>query len=107
MPCCAKWPGRSATPSVPTISVFRYGGEEFLVILGNIAGGVEPAGERVRLAVENLGLAHPGNPPFGLVTISVGAAALGPADLAQTADEWFARVDAALYTAKGAGRNCV
>jgi diguanylate cyclase (GGDEF)-like protein len=87
--------------------VFRYGGEEFLVILGNIAGGVEPAGERVRLAVENLGLTHPGNPPFGLVTISVGAAALGPADLAQTADEWFARVDAALYAAKAAGRNRV
>ena len=88
-------------------SVFRYGGEEFLVILGNIAGGVEAAGERLRLAVENLGLAHPGNPPFGLVTISVGAAAVGPADLAQTADEWFARVDAALYEAKAAGRNRV
>ncbi|MGZ8438062.1 MAG: GGDEF domain-containing protein [Candidatus Limnocylindrales bacterium] len=87
--------------------VFRYGGEEFLVILGNISGGVGPAGERLRVAVENLGLAHPGNPPFGLVTISVGAAALGPADLALTADEWFARVDAALYEAKDAGRNVV
>lgn len=87
--------------------VFRYGGEEFLIILGNIAGGVEPAGERVRLAVANLGLANPGNAPFGLVTISVGAAALGPADLVQTADEWFARVDAALYQAKAAGRNQV
>ncbi|HEX5824856.1 MAG TPA: GGDEF domain-containing protein [Candidatus Limnocylindrales bacterium] len=87
--------------------VFRYGGEEFLVILDSIAGGVEAAGERIRLAVENLGLAHPGNPPFGLVTISVGAAAFGPGDLAQNADEWFARVDAAMYAAKAAGRNQV
>jgi diguanylate cyclase (GGDEF)-like protein len=87
--------------------VFRYGGEEFLVILDSIAGGVEAAGERLRLAVENLGLAHPGNPPFGLVTISVGGAAFGPADLGQGADEWFARVDSALYGAKGAGRNRV
>lgn len=88
-------------------SVFRYGGEEFLIILGNIAGGVDAAGERLRLAVERLGLPHPGNPPFGLVTISVGAAPFGPADLAQTADEWFARVDAAMYEAKSAGRNRV
>lgn len=87
--------------------VFRYGGEEFLVLLGNIAGGVEAAGERLRLAVEDLGLAHPGNPPFEHVTISVGCAAFGPADLAQTAREWFARVDAAMYEAKGAGRNRV
>lgn len=88
-------------------AVFRYGGEEFLIILGNIAGGVEAAGERLRLAVERLALPHPGNPPFGLVTISVGAAPFGPGDLAQSADEWFARVDAALYEAKGAGRNRV
>ena len=88
-------------------SVFRYGGEEFLIILGNIAGGVDAAGERLRVAVERLGLPHPGNPPFGLVTISVGAAPFGPADLSQTADEWFARVDAAMYEAKAAGRNRV
>lgn len=86
-------------------AVYRHGGEEFLVILGSIAGGVEVAAERVRAAVEALGLAHPANPPFDLVTVSVGATALMPADLDLTADEWFARVDAALYAAKAAGRN--
>jgi diguanylate cyclase (GGDEF)-like protein len=86
-------------------AVYRYGGEEFLVILGNIAGGVEAAAERVRLAVQDLGLAHPANEPHGVVTVSVGAVALGPADLDMTADEWFARVDGALYEAKAAGRN--
>lgn len=86
-------------------TVYRYGGEEFLVILDNIAGGVEAAAERVRRAVQDLGLAHPGNEPHGVVTVSVGAVALGPADLGRTADEWFARVDGALYEAKAAGRN--
>ena len=88
-------------------AVYRYGGEEFLVILGSIAGGVEVAAERVRAAIEALGLAHPANPPFDVVTVSVGATALGPADLDLTADEWFGRVDAALYEAKTAGRNRV
>ncbi len=87
--------------------VYRYGGEEFLIILGNIAGGVEAAGDRVRAAVEGLGMSHPGNSPFDLVTVSVGATALGPADLDLTADQWFARVDGALYEAKAAGRNRV
>lgn len=88
-------------------AVYRYGGEEFLVILASIAGGVEAAGERVRLAVERLQLAHPANEPHGVVTVSVGATALGPADLELTADDWFARVDGALYTAKAGGRNRV
>jgi diguanylate cyclase (GGDEF)-like protein len=87
--------------------VYRYGGEEFVVILGSINGGVRAAAERVRVAVEDLGLAHPDNPPFGLVTVSVGAVALRQEDLAQTADGWFDRVDAALYEAKAVGRNRV
>jgi diguanylate cyclase (GGDEF)-like protein len=88
-------------------AVYRYGGEEFLIILGNVAGGVEGAGERVRAAVEALGMSHPDNAPFDNVTISVGATALDPADLDLTADQWFARVDRALYEAKAAGRNRV
>jgi diguanylate cyclase (GGDEF)-like protein len=88
-------------------AVYRYGGEEFLIILASIAGGVEAAGERVRLAVEGLQLAHPTNEPHGLVTVSVGATALGPADLELSADDWFAQVDGALYAAKAGGRNRV
>ena len=88
-------------------SVYRYGGEEFVVLLRETKGGVGLAGDRVRRAVERLGTAHPDNQPFGVVTVSVGAAEFGPLDLAENAEEWFARVDTALYAAKHAGRNRV
>jgi diguanylate cyclase (GGDEF)-like protein len=88
-------------------SVYRYGGEEFVVILRDTKGGVELAGERVRRSVERLGTAHPDNQPSGVVTVSVGAAGFGTADLAQDVGAWFERVDGALYAAKRAGRNQV
>jgi diguanylate cyclase (GGDEF)-like protein len=88
-------------------AVYRYGGEEFIILLGTVKGGVLEAGERLRHAVEALQIAHPGNPPFGLVTVSVGAAVIGPSEAARTNDEWFAGVDAALYQAKADGRNRV
>jgi diguanylate cyclase (GGDEF)-like protein len=88
-------------------SVYRYGGEEFLVLLADVSGGVLEVGERIRAAIECLGLIHPSNPPRDFVTVSVGAAAIGPADLEATNDDWFARVDVALYQAKAGGRNRV
>jgi diguanylate cyclase (GGDEF)-like protein len=88
-------------------AVYRYGGEEFLVLLGNVSGGVLGAGERVREAVARLGLVHPANLPFEQVTVSVGASVISPADLAASNDEWFSRVDIALYQAKAEGRNRV
>ena len=88
-------------------SVYRYGGEEFLILLGDVSGGVRGAGERVRAAIEDLAIGHPSNAPFARVTISVGAALVGPADWAATNDQWFSRVDVALYRAKSEGRNRV
>lgn len=81
----------------------RLGGEEFAVLLCDVdtekARGVA---ERIRLAVEEA--RHAGSQP---VTISVGVAvhtpersSLSPADIVATAD-------AALYEAKGSGRNRV
>ena len=88
-------------------SVYRYGGEEFLVLLNDISGGVLEVSERIRSTIEGLGLIHSPNPPGDFVTVSVGSAAIGPADLEATNDDWFSRVDVALYQAKADGRNRV
>jgi diguanylate cyclase (GGDEF)-like protein len=88
-------------------ALYRYGGEEFLVILAEpSAAGARSAMERIRRAVEALGLPHEANVPGGVVTVSVGIAMLVlGAD--ETAEHWLQRADDALYRAKQAGRNRV
>ena len=61
--------------------------------------------ERLRLAVEKLGIAHAAS-PLGYVTISIGATSTVPAE-GDNVQELFARTDAALYEAKRRGRNVV
>jgi len=92
----------------PGDGIYRFGGEEFLVILESpTEDSMGVAAERLRTAVEDVGIEHPDNVPFGVATISLGAVWLTPADLEQSDDEWFARADAALYQAKKLGRNRV
>ncbi len=87
--------------------VYRYGGEEFLVILPEQSlASATTAAERTRLAVEQLGLAHAAKTPAGVVTISAGIAMLEP-NTGMTIDDWLRDADTALYRAKAAGRNCV
>jgi diguanylate cyclase (GGDEF)-like protein len=89
-------------------AMYRYGGEEFVLLLPAVGlDGAAAAAERIRAAVEALDIPHPGNPPFGRVTISVGATVLAPAPQPESDDVAFARVDAALFRAKAAGRNRV
>ena len=73
--------------------LYRYGGEEFLAVLpAQTAAGAAAAMDRVRQAVEELG-----------VTISVGVAVFHGGDVTS----WLRRADQALYFAKSRGRNRV
>lgn len=83
---------------------YRYGGEEFTVLLpGTGLDGALVLAERVRQAVELLGVEHRGN-PGGVVTVSIGVVEVGPGASVTDALE---EASAALLEAKDAGRNRV
>src|SRR5207249_4513391 len=86
---------------------YRYGGEEFVVLFANqtLEQGVHGM-ERLRQAVEDLGIAHAGRSVPGVVTISVGVSALDPAG-DDTPSALLEAADEALYRAKRDGRNRV
>jgi two-component system cell cycle response regulator len=89
-------------------SVYRYGGEEFLLVLHECtAAGAAAAARRLVSAVEAAGIVHevrPTHPP--LLTVSAGVAAWAPGSEA-TMPEVVAEADRALFRAKAAGRNQV
>jgi diguanylate cyclase (GGDEF)-like protein len=82
--------------------IFRFGGEEFVVLLPETAiGGVKRLAERIRRNIESLKSCCEGSNIK--MTISLGIATLNRGE-----DEigFFSRADKALYQAKNAGRNC-
>ena len=86
--------------------VYRFGGEELCVILpGAAAGEAAEVAERVRRAVAARDFPGGASQPGGRVTISAGVADDGPG--APGAPGLMASADAALYRAKGAGRDRV
>ena len=97
----------------PTDRVYRFGGEEFLVLLpgASIIEALAVA-ERQRVAVEALGIlsGRPGrDDPDEVVTVSIGVATMthdGDGSIVRP-DVWLKAADAALYESKVAGRNRV
>jgi two-component system cell cycle response regulator len=84
--------------------LYRYGGEEFLVILPKQSlADAKVAMDRVRQAVEQLGIEQAPTAPSVAVTLSAGIATLGEGSVS----DWLLRADAALYQAKRLGRNRV
>jgi len=96
-----------ATSSRREDAVYRYGGEEFVLLSDDqrLSGAVAAA-ERCRQAVESLALLHAAAPTMGIVTISVGIAEFRLADHADS-DAVLLEADDALYRAKRQGRNRV
>ncbi|HEY6897056.1 MAG TPA: diguanylate cyclase [Rhodocyclaceae bacterium] len=87
-----------------TDSAYRYGGEEFVVLLPQTA--LDQAlilAERIRSDYAATGL-RPAEGQTTHLTVSIGAAELRPGD---TARSLLARADGGTYRAKAQGRNCV
>lgn len=83
--------------------VFRYGGEEFMVLLSNTGkAGATQLAERIRRSVQGMDI-HCHGARIN-ATISLGAAWLESND---TGLILFQKADQALYAAKSQGRNCV
>jgi len=84
-------------------SISRYGGEEFLIIMGNTdIKGAEEGALRIKKTVENL--KFPGFPDSFALTISTGITTYKPVE---TIEQIIDRADKAMYKAKTAGRNKV
>jgi diguanylate cyclase (GGDEF)-like protein len=89
----------------PTDLVARCGGEEFAGLLPSTdsTGAARLAGQ-MRAAIEAEGLEHARSPTHPHVTISLGVATVVP-QAEESAQLLVDLADAALYEAKGAGRN--
>ena len=85
----------------PYDQAFRFGGEEFVVLLGQtgLAKGMEIA-ERIRRRIA--ARCRPASDPGRKITVSLGVAGF---DAAETQEHLFNRADRALYRAKEEGRN--
>jgi diguanylate cyclase (GGDEF)-like protein len=83
----------------------RYGGEEMVVILPETAHDQAASiAERIRAAVEKLGIAHV--PGRGFVTVSIGIGHVEAMPVGGV-EMMLAAADAALYQSKSSGRNRV
>lgn len=95
----------SAAVERPADLVARFGGEELAVVLPETsAAGARRVAEKIRCAVEALGIAHRASGVSSIVTISLGVGTAAPRENGAS-DGFLHEVDGALYRAKQHGRN--
>ncbi len=84
---------------------FRYGGEEFVVLLRKTGEtGARTIAERLRRTISKLVIGHNGNSVRPTVSIGISTRT---SEQKEHINDLFERADQALYRAKEAGRNCV
>lgn len=89
----------------PADEIFRYGGEEFAVLLPNTElSGAQQIAESIRSAIEDATSKTPAGDVQ--VTVSLGVACTGNEHQMEPAD-LIEKADSALYKAKSDGRNCI
>jgi diguanylate cyclase (GGDEF)-like protein len=83
----------------------RYGGEEIAILLPgtNVGGAIEVLAD-IEASVRALAIPHEES-PHGVVTLSAGVASWSPGCMIATSASLVEAADAALYAAKGLGRN--
>jgi diguanylate cyclase (GGDEF)-like protein len=86
--------------------VYRFGGEEFLMVLPNQTQlSARSITSRALSSVRELAIPHEGD-PAGMLTLSAGISAFS-SEHRVDAQQLLGEADSALYTAKAAGRNRV
>ncbi|GEM_PF-530746 len=90
----------------PAGETFRFGGEEILVLMSDVEGRqARDMAEKIRAAIEALGIRNRGLADGQAVTASLGVVLGKPAEA--TLEDLLRAADAALYQAKRDGRNTV
>jgi two-component system, cell cycle response regulator len=91
----------------PADIAFRYGGEEFAVILPHTNGeGAIKVAEEIQEQIQDLKLIHATSKIGHTVTLSVGVASIIP-NPQTSSHNLISAADSALYDAKLQGRNCI
>ncbi len=98
----------SAVLKRPSDLAARFGGEEFVIVLPNTdTAGASQIAHRINEAVFQLDIAHHDGVADGVVTVSIGVAAMIPSlqGAGQSSQSLLDHADAALYQAKRQGRH--
>jgi diguanylate cyclase (GGDEF)-like protein len=87
---------------------FRFGGEEFIIIIVNkLADNAINIAEKIRQHIEDLSIEHLFNDDFNCLTISIGECTITQITGPIKVKDIIRMADAELYKAKDAGRNKV